>query len=130
MSGVSKIDALIVDDDTDIIDTCMMHLEDMDIFRHIITAKDGVEASVKLMNQKFAVILLDMNLPKKKGIDIIRQFKTNPHNSIESVIIISGELNKQILETSLQLGVKHIVIKPFTGDMLKDKVKKVIDSKK
>jgi len=37
----------------------------MGCFKNIVLANDGITATQKLRNQKFSLILLDMNMPKK-----------------------------------------------------------------
>ena len=60
-------DVLIVDDDADLCNIVKSYCKNMGCFRNILIANDGSNASAKMRNQKFALILLDVNMPKKKG---------------------------------------------------------------
>ena len=115
-------DAIIVDDDKNICEVLKNYLEDMGVFRNIIIATDGSVAASKLVNQKFALILLDINMPKKSGLDLLKEFdKVNP-NSVKNVLVISGELEKHVLAVAVQRGVKNFLAKPFDQESFKAKV--------
>ena len=124
-----EIDAIIVEDQTEVYEVILEYLEEMDIFRNIVHAEDGITASFKLKNQEFVVIILDINLPKKSGINIIQQNQEN-EAIIESVILISGSMEKDHLDRAVQAGVKNILIKPFTKDQLQIVVKQVVHNYK
>lgn len=120
-------DVLIVDDDRGVIEVIELYCENLGCFRNIIKARDGSEASKKLANQKFALILLDINMPKKSGVDIIKELDDKNHpNSLESVVIVSGELNKTVLAESMKRGVKTFLVKPFDETQFIERVKGVL----
>ncbi|MDC1175432.1 response regulator [Bacteriovoracaceae bacterium] len=119
-------DVLLIDDDRDILDTLEMYCENLGYFRNIIKAKDGSEASIKLHNQAFAVILMDVNMPRKSGVDLLKEFTKESENSIDSVIVVSGELNKRVIEEAVANGAKNFIVKPFDEDAFVQKVTSVL----
>ena len=120
-------DVIIIDDDRGVIEVLEMYCENLGVFRNIIKARDGSEASKKLANQKFALILLDINMPKKSGVDIIKELEDKNHpNDLASVVIVSGELNKTILAESMKRGAKTFIVKPFDEEQFRDKVKALL----
>jgi len=126
MAGTST-DVIIVDDDKDVLDVLALYCENIGCFRNIIKAKDGSEASKKLANQKFSLILLDINMPRKSGVDLIKEIGEKDHpNSLESVIIVSGELNKEVLAETMKRGVKSFLVKPFDEDQFIERTKSVL----
>jgi len=118
------IDAIIVDDQLEVCEVVSDYLEEMSLFRKIVHAEDGITASFKLKNQDFSVIILDINLPKKSGIDIITQNADNP-KIIESIILISGAMEKDHLDKAVKAGVRNILIKPFAKEQLQIIAKQV-----
>ena len=66
-----------------------------------------------LGNQKFAIILLDVSMPKKTGYDLIGDISQSALNSIDSILIVSGTLEKDLIAKILQSGVKNFMVKPF-----------------
>lgn len=114
MNAPLSDDVIIIDDDRGVIEVLELYCENIGVFRNIIKAKDGGEASKKLANQKFAIILLDINMPRKSGVDIIKELADKDHpNNLENVIIVSGELNKDVLAAAMGKGVKNFLVKPF-----------------
>lgn len=129
MVAANTDDVIIIDDESGVLDVLELYCENLGIFRNIIKARDGSEASKKLANQKFALILLDINMPRKSGVDIIYEIAEKNHpNDPSSVIIVSGELNKDVLAESMKRGAKNFIVKPFNEEQFADKVKAVISA--
>lgn len=127
MNAPQNDDVIIIDDDRGVIEVLELYCENLGCFRYIIKAKDGSEASKKLANQKFSLILLDINMPKKSGVDIIKELTDKNHpNSLDSVVIVSGELNKTVLAEAMKNGVKTFLVKPFDEDQFIERVKGVL----
>lgn len=126
-TGVNSSDVIIIDDERDVIDLLEMYCENMGCFRNIIKARDGAEASNKLANQKFCLILLDVNMPRKSGIDLIKEIARPAHeNDPRAVVIVSGGLNKEVLTEGMKRGAKNFLVKPFTEDQFQERVKTVL----
>lgn len=121
-------DVLIVDDDTSICEVLKQYCVNLGCFRNVIFAHDGLIASNKIRNQKFALILIDMKLPKKSGLDIIRELDDSI-NQKNSIVIISGNLDKTVFEKSFALGVKSFIPKPFDEAVFQEKVLKLVGVK-
>lgn len=119
-------DVLIVDDDKSI---CMILKEyciNMGCFRNIVEAHDGITATQKLRNQKFSLILLDMNMPKKSGYDLLSEFHNGSLNQKEHILIVSGTLEKELIAKILGQGVKTFLVKPFDEPAFQERVLKVL----
>mgnify|MGYP000586744712 CR=1 FL=1 len=123
---VNSIDCIIIDDDPGVCEVLKSYCENLGVFRNIIVATDGALGCNKLRNQKFAVILLDINMPKMSGIDVLRDFGKEHPNSSEDVVIVSGELNKDKITSLMSAGVKNFLIKPFTEGQFQEKVLPII----
>ena len=123
-------DVLIVDDDSNLCDILKSYCKNMGCFRNILIANDGTNASVKMRNQKFSVIFLDINLPKKTGMDLLREVDDKSINSKNDIIIVSGALDKTIVEKGIASGIKHFLPKPFTEADFQAKVLKLLTANK
>jgi two-component system chemotaxis response regulator CheY len=119
-------DVLIADDDPKICEVIKQYCINLGCFRNIVIAYDGALASNKLRNQKFKIIFLDMKMPKKAGLDVIREFDDKTLNQKSSILIVSGEIDKTILEKTVGLGVKNFLMKPFTEEEFQERVLKMI----
>ncbi len=124
-----KYNAIIVDDEEDVCETLKLYLENMNLFTSIVVSGDGMDAIKRLINQRFSVILLDLKIPKKNGFEVLNNIckKTSTNqNFVTSVIISSGNLEKDKLTKALKVGVKHFLVKPFDEEQLKAKVEAVL----
>jgi len=127
--AVSKIltkDLLIVDDDKSICEIMKEYAINMGCFRNIVFAHDGILATQKLRNQKFAVIMLDINMPKKDGIDLLKEFEPGAINAKSSVVVASGTLDKEVIGHIIHAGVKNFLVKPFDEGQFQERVLKVL----
>lgn len=122
-------DVLIVDDDPAVCEILEEYCKKMNCFRNILLAHDGSMASSKLRNQTFTLILLDLNLPKKGGLDLIREFCEKSSNSKNKIVIVSGVLDKDILEKILSFGIKNFLLKPFDEAGFQEKILKILTTK-
>ena len=128
-TGVYNSDVIIIDDERDIVELLQLYCENMGCFRNIITARDGSEASKKLANQTFCLILLDVNMPRKSGVDLVKEIAEKDHqNDPRSVVIVSGELNKDVLTESMKRGTKNFLVKPFTEEQFQERVRSVLQT--
>lgn len=121
-----KYDILIIDDDIAICEILKEYCIKMGCFKSIVLASDGIMANLKLRNQIFSVILLDMNLPKRAGLDVLNDFNEDSLNNKDSVLIISGTLDKDIIAKIHHHGVKYFLVKPFAEHDFQEKVLKII----
>lgn len=123
-------DVLICDDDKEICEILQEYCLNMGCFRNIILSHDGITATMKLRNQKFSLILLDVNMPKKTGVDLISEFAVGSLNGKDSILIVSGTLDKELIEKIIKSGVKNFMVKPFTETQFQEKVLKVLGATK
>lgn len=122
-------DVLICDDDKNICEILKVYCEHMGCFKTIVFAHDGITATQKLRNQKFALVCLDINMPKKSGYDLLADFQVGGINSKDNILIVSGTLEKDLIAKIIASGVKNFMVKPFDEQSFQDKVLKILSSK-
>ncbi len=123
-------DVLICDDDKDICEILKVYCENMGCFKNIVMAHDGITATQKLRNQKFALVCLDITMPKKSGYDLIGDVEVGGINSKESILIVSGTLEKDLIAKIIASGVKNFMVKPFDEKQFQEKVLKILGTAK
>ena len=119
-------DVLICDDDKGICEILKVYCENIGCFKNIVFAHDGITATQKLRNQKFALICLDINMPKKTGYDLLGDIEIGNVNTKDSILIVSGTLEKELIAKIIQSGVKNFMVKPFDEQSFQDKVLKIL----
>ena len=68
------------------------------------------------------LILLDMQMPRLKGDDFLRNIKTSGLFGNVPVIVLSGNENSSDIDTCFKLGADEYIKKPFNPIQLQDKI--------
>jgi len=116
-------DCLIVEDDQTVREALKLYCEKLKVFRTIVTAEDGSVAIKKLGKQHFSLILLDIAMPKKSGIQVLESIKKSEENSVDNVLIISGTLDQGALKQIVDMGVRDFLVKPFDQSLFQEKTR-------
>src|SRR5678810_99488 len=120
-----KVNILIVDDKPDKVLALEAVLEDLG--QHIVRAYSGREALRALLNDDFAVILLDVNMPGMDGFEtaaLIRQRKSTEHVPI---IFVTAFGDENHASRGYQLGAVDYIQTPVVPEVLKTKVSVFVD---
>jgi DNA-binding response OmpR family regulator len=74
-------------------------------------ARDGVDALKQAEDEDFALILLDINLPKKNGLEVLAALRAA--DNVVPVIVLSAREGEFDKVGALRLGADDYVTKPF-----------------
>ncbi len=101
---------LLVEDDPDIKQLLEIHLKDLQC--DLTTSSDGLEGGKLAIEEKFDLIILDIMLPGKDGLDICREVRANNiHTPILMLTARSEEIDKVL---GLETGADDYLTKPFS----------------
>jgi len=113
---------MIVDDS----DAIRMVLKDIvTIGKHNLVGElqNGVGALDEYIKVKPDIVLLDMAMPKKDGVSVLKEIiKYNPG---ANVIMISASDNQDTVKECLSLGAKAYILKPFNFQEVLDTITEV-----
>lgn len=110
--------ALIIDDEPDILDLLLMTLENMDV--DCRTAENVAQANAALKEQIFDICLTDMRLPDGDGLDLVRTIQKKYPQTPVAVITAHG--NMELAVEALKAGAFDFVSKPLKLNVLRDLV--------
>jgi DNA-binding response OmpR family regulator len=88
-------------------------------------AGDGTEAIRKLEKGGYDLLLLDINMPGKSGLDVLKYIKEK--NLPCRIIMLSGRLGFSVATEALKLGADEYITKPFSVEFLLLNIKKVLE---
>jgi len=77
----------------------------------VMIAKDGEEAQPKIEKFKPDVILLDLILPKKGGMEVLESIKSDSELKLIPVIVLSNLEGDEIIKSALSLGAVDYFVK-------------------
>jgi len=96
--------------------------------KQVFEAQNGLEAIKELKNQDFDLIITDIKMPKKNGIDVLKFVKQK--NRSTPVIVISAFAKIDAAIEALNFGAFNYLVKPFSFNTLKTIINKVEEHQK
>ena len=116
--------ALVVDDNPDMTDMLKFELErDFDV----VTASDGNEALKIIKEATPSIILTDLMMPGMNGIELCRRLKSNSDTVAIPIIILSAKHDLGVKIEGLTLGADDYITKPFNLDVLRLRMKRLVE---
>lgn len=122
------INILVVDDHALIRKGLKQLLEDSPDLKVTGEAADGAQATAMLRAQHFDLMLLDINLPDKHGIEVLKQF--NSEQPDLKIIVLSMYPEDQYGVRALKAGAMGYINKQSASDVLTKAIRQVISGKK
>ena len=112
---------LIVDDEPDTVELAKMVLKYEGY--ETIVAYDGEEALEKVCRENPDLMLLDIKMPKKDGIEVCREVKQNPKYSHIPILMFTAKAHDRDLELGWEAGADDYITKPFSGEALLERIR-------
>jgi len=124
-----QIHALIVDDSATSRKMIINALEQTGLAEFVFTeAQDGVDALDKFRPGQTQLLLVDMNMPRLSGLELVRELHKR-HRLCPPAVMITGETNIGRLQEALhEAGVDALLLKPVDRDRLWAGLKTLVDS--
>lgn len=85
----------------------------------IFEAEDGLNINEKLVSSKIHMCILDIKVPLKDGLQILKDMKRDPFVMDIPVIVCTGIKDKQAIEKALTLGAYDYCSKPLSEEAMK-----------
>jgi len=119
--GRTKVNILLVDDRPDKLLVLETVLADLD--QNLVKVQSGREALRRLLQEEFAVILLDVNMPRMDGFEtasLIRQRKNSEHTPIIFITAVNDAENH--VTRGYSIGAVDYIFAPVVPEVLRTKV--------
>lgn len=118
MSLSKKI--LIADDEPDIIEILSFNLKEEGY--EVFTARNGDEALEKAAKTKPDLIILDVMMPGKSGIEVCNILRTQPASNTTLIIFLTAMSDESAEILGLETGADDYITKPISPKVLLSKV--------
>ncbi|MBF0316568.1 MAG: chemotaxis response regulator CheY [Nitrospirae bacterium] len=99
-------------------------------FDKIEEAEDGEQAFTKLKSGGFDFLVTDWNMPNVSGLELLKRVRSDAKLKSMPVLMVTAEAEKEQVVEAVKAGVNNYVIKPFTADVLKEKIDKIFEKLK
>ncbi|KKL90408.1 hypothetical protein LCGC14_1905010 [marine sediment metagenome] len=96
-------------------------------FENVEEAENGADAYEKLDGDKYDFVITDWNMPVMDGIGLLKKIRTDPAMKTLPVLMVTAEAEKDKVVAAIQAGVNNYIVKPFTAEVLQEKMDKIFD---
>jgi two-component system chemotaxis response regulator CheY len=97
-------------------------------YTDIIEASDGKDALEKLMSDKIDFIITDWNMPNMSGLEFTRAVRSETNIQNIPILMVTTRGVKQDIVEALQARVNNYIVKPFTPQLLKEKIEQIVQN--
>jgi chemosensory pili system protein ChpA (sensor histidine kinase/response regulator) len=115
--SISQTPMVLVVDDSITVRRVTQRLLKREGFR-VVLAADGLQALEKLREEKPAVILSDIEMPRMDGFDLARNIRADAKLHDIPIIMITSRIAEKHRDHARELGVDHYLGKPYSEDEL------------
>jgi len=95
-------------------------------YQQIVEADDGVAALRKLKSDDIGLVIADWNMPNMTGLDLLKAMRND--NTLKDIpfLMVTAEAKKDNIIEAIQSGASNYLVKPFTPDMLREKIDQIL----
>lgn len=97
-------------------------------YSEFVEAGDGQEALAKLASEPVDFVITDWNMPVMNGLDLTKTIRSTPNLSHLPILMVTTRGLKQDIIEALKAKVNNYVVKPFTPQVLKEKIDAVLNT--
>jgi two-component system chemotaxis response regulator CheY len=117
------VQALVVEDSTTIRMILRQRLSKTGF--KVVEASNGLEGLERLKEMdQITVAMVDWNMPKMSGIDFVRAVRMQRAYDALPLIMVATNTELEHIDTALEAVANEYIMKPFTPDMVREKLER------
>jgi response regulator of citrate/malate metabolism len=113
---------LVVEDEPVAADAHRAYVERVPGYEVVGVARTGAEAMRALGDRDIDLVLLDLHLPDRHGLDLVRAMRAAGHPA--DVIAVTSARDLAVVRTAVSQGVVQYILKPFAFAALRDRLER------
>jgi CheY-like chemotaxis protein/plasmid maintenance system antidote protein VapI len=131
----AMVDVLFVEDDPRDVELTMEAFKKSGLTNRVLVVRDGASAldfvfcrrqyAHRRMETNPQVLLLDLNLPRVNGLEVLRRIKTDERTRHLQVVVLTVSRNDRDIRAALDLGAAAYIVKPVNFDNFSKVVSKL-----
>ena len=96
-------------------------------FADCVEAEDGLQALEKF-DEGISFVITDWNMPTMSGIDFARALRAHAFGRTVPILMVTTRSVREDIVTAVDAGVNSYIVKPFTPQVLKERIEQVLSS--
>jgi two-component system response regulator len=132
--SLSKVDLLLVEDNLDDAELTIRHLKKNNMANNLFHVQDGEEALDFIfstgkyagngeMLQRPKIVLLDIQMPKVNGIEVLQRLKSDARTKTIPVVILTSSKEDPDIQKCYALGANSYIVKPVNFESFAEAIK-------
>ncbi len=131
----NSVEILLVEDNPNDVELALHALQKNNFTNRVLVARDGAEAldfifgtgphAGRRVDEAPKVILLDLNLPKVDGLEVLKRIKADPRTRMIPVVVLTSSREERDIVTSYDLGVNSYIVKPVDFQQFTEAVREL-----
>jgi two-component system response regulator len=128
------VELLLVEDNLHDAELAIRHLKKNHMANNLFHVKDGEEALEFIFStgryegrggvtQRPKIVLLDIQMPKVNGIEVLQRIKSDPRTKTIPVVILTSSKEDPDIQTCYDLGANSYIVKPVNFESFADAIK-------
>ncbi len=97
-------------------------------YENVTEAEDGVAAMSVLKSTKIDFVISDWNMPNMTGIELLRAVRSDNELGAMPFLMVTAESLKDNVVEAVKAGVSNYIVKPFTAEVLGEKIDKILEN--
>lgn len=94
-------------------------------FLNVDEAENGEIALAKIGDGNYDFVISDWNMPEMTGIELLKRVRANDATKDLPFLMVTAEAKKENVVEAVKAGVNNYIVKPFTAEILQDKISKI-----
>ena len=94
-------------------------------FTNVVEADDGTTAWDVLNKDKIEFVISDWNMPQMTGIELLRKVRASEEFADMPFLMVTAEAQQENIIEAVQAKVSNYIVKPFTAEVMKQKIDKI-----
>jgi two-component system chemotaxis response regulator CheY len=90
-------------------------------YRDTVEACDGEEALARF-DESVGCVITDWNMPTMSGADLTKALRARSDAGHVPILMATSRSTREDILTAIELGVSNYIVKPFTPQVLKEKI--------
>lgn len=95
-------------------------------FSDIDEAMDGTDALAKMKGRRYGLVISDWNMQPMTGYELLQKVRADEALKATPFVMVTAESKVENVVAARQAGVNNYIIKPFSAEVLKAKLKTVL----
>jgi two-component system, chemotaxis family, chemotaxis protein CheY len=118
---MAKDSKILLVDDSAFMRSVLKNILEADGFKNFVEAEDGDDALKKISSEKPDLILLDIIMPGKGGMDVLKEVGDKV-----KIIVISAVGQEKVVSEAKEAGAVGYIVKPFDNNQVLEEINKAI----